>query len=189
MVFRLLEGKNVNLRVVEKEDLAFLAEWFNNPEVFGEYNPLVQVSRTEIEKNYGEKKLEEADFFIEGKDGRRIGGIWHFNVIHPAGNQLEIGYFMVSTERGKGYCTEAINIMIDYLFLSKNIERIQAQTDVRNVGSQKVLEKAGFKMEGTIRKPFFLRGQLRDTSLYSILREEWKEPKILTKTAKGEKPF
>ena len=122
----------MNLRVVEKEDLAFLAEWFNNPEVFGEYNPLMQVSRTEIEKNYGEKKFEETDFFIEGKDGHRIGGMWHFNVMHPAGNLVEIGYFMVPTERGKGYCTEAVNIMVDYLFLSKNIERIQVQTDVRS---------------------------------------------------------
>jgi ribosomal-protein-alanine N-acetyltransferase len=76
--------------------------------------------------------------------------------------------------------------MVDYLFLSNSIGRIQAQTDVKNVGSQKVLEKAGFKMEGTIRKPFFLRGQLRDSILYSILREEWKEPKILTKTAEGQ---
>ena len=182
----MLEGKNVNLRIMEKEDLGFYAEWFNNPEVFGEYNPLIQMPRRELEKYYGEKKLEETDFIIEEKDGSRIGQIWHFNVIHPAVNQLEIGYFMVPTERGKGYCTEAVNIMVDYLFLSKNIERIQAQTDVKNVGSQKVLEKAGFKREGAIRKLFFLRGGLRDACLYSILREEWKEPKILTKTAKGE---
>jgi RimJ/RimL family protein N-acetyltransferase len=180
-VFRLLEGKNVNLKIVEKEDLPFLSEWFNNPEVFGEYNTLMQVSKTEMEKNYGEKKFEETDFFIEEKDGRRIGGMWHFNVIHPAGNQLEIAYFMVPTERGKGYCTEATNIMVDYLFLSKNIGRIQAQTDMRNLGSQKVLEKAGFKIEGTVRKAFFLRGQFRDSILYSILREEWKETKILAK--------
>ena len=185
-MFRLLEGRNVNLKVVEKDDLAFLAEWFNNPDVFGEYNPLAQVSRTQIEKYYGEKKFEETEFFIERKDGRRIGYIWHFNVIHPAGNLVEIGYSMVPTERGKGYCTEAVNIIVDYLFLSKNIERIQAQTDLKNVGSRKVLEKVGFKMEGSIRKPFFLRGQLRDTYLYSILREEWIEPKILTKTNKKE---
>ena len=185
-MFRLLEGKNVNLRIIEKEDLPLIAEWFNKPEVFGEYNPLVQMSRTEIEKDYGEKKLEQTEFFIERKDGSRIGYIWHFNVMHPAAKLLEIGYFLVPSERGKGYCTEAVNIMVDYLFLSKNIERIQAQTDVRNVGSQKVLEKAGFKKEGTIRKLFFLRGQLRDACLYSILGEEWKEPKILTKTAGGE---
>jgi len=52
----------------------------------------------------------------------------------------------------------------------------------RNVASQKVLEKNGFKKEGTIRKSFFAKGEWRDMLLYSILREEWKEPKILTKT-------
>jgi RimJ/RimL family protein N-acetyltransferase len=72
--------------------------------------------------------------------------------------------------------------MVDYLFLSKESRRIQAQTDLRNVASQKVLEKVGFKKEGTLRKNFFRRGEWRDTYLYSILREEWKEPKILTKT-------
>jgi len=172
----------VNLRIVEKEDLPLIVEWFNKPEIFGEYNPLIQMSRTEIEKDYGEKKLEQTEFFIEGKDGSRIGYIWHFNVMHPAGKILEIGYFLVPSERGKGYCTEATQLMVDYLFLSKNIERIQAQTDVRNVGSQKVLEKAGFRKEGIIRKVFFLRGQLRDACLYRILREEWKEPSARTRT-------
>jgi RimJ/RimL family protein N-acetyltransferase len=178
----LLEGKTVNLRLVEKEDLPTISEWLNKPEVFGEYNPLIQVSRTEIEKDYEKRSFEQTEFFIEGKDGSRLGYIWHFNVIHPAGNILEIGYFLVPSERGKGYCTEAVNIILDYLFLSKNIERIQALTDLRNLGSQRVLEKAGFKKEGTIRKLFFLRGQPRDAFLFSILREEWKEPKILTKT-------
>jgi RimJ/RimL family protein N-acetyltransferase len=71
--------------------------------------------------------------------------------------------------------------MVDYLFLSKEIVRIQAQTDVGNTASQKVLEKAGFKKEGIVRKLIFVRGEWRDFCLYSILREEWKEPKILTK--------
>jgi len=72
--------------------------------------------------------------------------------------------------------------MVDYLFLSKDIVCIQAHTDVGNIASQKVLEHAGFKKEGIIRKHSFVRGEWRDWSLYSILREEWKEPKILTKT-------
>jgi len=75
-----------------------------------------------------------------------------------------------------------VKIMIDYLFLSKDIVRVQAHADVRNVASQKVLEKAGFRREGIIRKFKFIRGEWRDAYLYSILREEWKEPKILTKT-------
>jgi RimJ/RimL family protein N-acetyltransferase len=179
----LLEGKNVNLRVVEKEDLPMISEWLNNPEIFGEYNPLIQTSRAEIEKDYEKRSFEQTEFFIEGKDGSRLGYIWHFNIMHPAGKMLEIGYFLLPSERGKGYCTEAVNIIVDYLFLSKNVERIQAMTDLRNAASQKVLEKAGFKKEGTIRKLFFLKGQPRDAFLYSILREEWKRPRILTRTA------
>ena len=177
----MLEGKNVNLKVMEKEDLPLIAEWFSSPEVFGEYNTLRQMSKTEAEKMF-ESPLELKPFIIEKKDGNKIGFVSHFYVLHPAARQLEIGYVLLPSERGKDYCTEAVNIMVDYLFLSKESRRIQAQTDLRNVASQKVLEKVGFKKEGTLRKNFFRRGEWRDTYLYSILREEWKEPKILTKT-------
>jgi RimJ/RimL family protein N-acetyltransferase len=51
--------------------------------------------------------------------------------------------------------------MVDYLFLSQNIFRLQVKTDVRNKASQRVLEKAGFKVKGTIRKSLFARGVQR----------------------------
>ena len=73
--------------------------------------------------------------------------------------------------------------MVDYLFLSRNIVRIQTDTNVRNKAAQKTLKKVGFKIEGTIRKFQLVRGVWNDFYLLSILREEWKEPKILTKTA------
>ena len=158
-----------------------LTEWFNKLEVFGEYNPVHQMSKAELEKIF-ENPHEEKLFIVEKKDGGKIGFVAHFYVLHPASRQLEIGYSLLPNERGKGYCSEAIKIMADYLFLSKDIGRIQAQTDPRNIASQKVLEKAGFKNEGTLRKSFFMRGEWRDSYIYSILREEWKEPKILTKT-------
>jgi RimJ/RimL family protein N-acetyltransferase len=178
----LLEGKSVNLRAVEKEDLPLVAEWFNNPEFDGEYQGLRQVSKSELEKEFGtEDKHEMKAFFIEKKDGTKVGWITHFYVLHPAGRLLEIGYGMLPNERGKGYCSEAASIMVDYLFLTKETMRIQAVADVRNLASQKVLEKTGFKKEGTLRKTGFVRGEWRDDYLYSILREEWKEPRILTK--------
>jgi hypothetical protein len=43
------------------------------------------------------------------------------------------------------------------------------------------LEKAGFRKEGTLRNNFFIRGEWTDDYIYSIIREEWKEPKLLTK--------
>jgi hypothetical protein len=55
----------------------------------------------------------------------------------------------------------------------------KATTDTRNKASQRVLEKTGFKREGTIRKAGFVRGHWQDDYLYSIIREEWKQPRIL----------
>jgi ribosomal-protein-alanine N-acetyltransferase len=183
----LLEGKNVNLRIVEKEDIPLLNEWANSLEIGGEYEFSRQVSRTEMEKSF-EKSISEPStvewktFMIEKKDKTKIGYVVHFNTLHPAGKIQEIGYVMTPKERRKGYCTEAVRMILDYLFLSKDLACIQAMVDVRNVASQKVLEKAGFRKEGIIRKRFFIRGIWTDNAVYSILREEWKEPKILTRT-------
>jgi RimJ/RimL family protein N-acetyltransferase len=183
LVFEMLEGKNVNLRVMEKDDLPLFVEWVNRPEVFGIYNPLQQMCKVEVEKML-DNPSDVKPFIVEKKDASKIGFIVHFHVLHlgTGTKQLEIGYTLVPSERGKGFCSEAVKIMVDYLFLSKEIMRIQAQTDQRNTASQKVLEKAGFKKEGTLRKNFFIRGEWTDDYIYSIIREEWKEPKILAKT-------
>jgi RimJ/RimL family protein N-acetyltransferase len=120
-------------------------------------------------------------FIIEKKDGSKIGFVARYRELW--GGQMEIGYVLVPGERGKGYGSEAVMIMVDYLFLSmSDVVRIQAHTDVRNAASQRILEKAGFKKEGTIRRGYFARGAWTDWFLYSILREEWKEPKVLTRT-------
>jgi RimJ/RimL family protein N-acetyltransferase len=177
----LLEGRNVNLRVMEKEDLPLFAEWVNNPEFLGEYFSPLQRSIAEMEKARETSPFEFKTFIVEKKDGSKIGYVSHYNMLHPSAKVLEIGYTLVPSERGKGYCSEAVKIMVDYLFLSKDIVRIQAHTEVRNVASQKVLEKAGFKREGILRKSAFERGEWRDFYVYSILREEWKEPRILTR--------
>jgi ribosomal-protein-alanine N-acetyltransferase len=172
----LLEGKTVNLKVMEKEDLPLYAEWLNNPDFYGKYDSLEQRKRTEIVKSYEDSPPEEKRFFIEKKDGTKIGVINHYK----AEDALDIGFAIVPSERDKGYATEAMKIMTDYLSLSKEIVRLRVRTDTRNLASQRVLEKAGFLKEGLLRKAAFIRGDWRDLFIYSILREEWKEPKILT---------
>ena len=173
----------MNLRVIEKEDVPLLVDWFSDPEVLGEYNPYLQISRTDLEKAQEHSPFERQLFIIEKKDGAKIGFVSQFYTLRPGAKHQEIGFVLVPSERGKGYSTEAVGIMVDFLFLSKEIVRIQAQTDQRNAVSQKVLEKVGFAKEGAVRRFLFMRGEWRDTYLYSILREEWKEPKALTKTA------
>jgi RimJ/RimL family protein N-acetyltransferase len=181
----LLEGRNVNLRVVERDDVDFLAESINDVDFDSEFLPVSQMSRAEVLRRFDNPSqvvliCERQRFIIEKKDGARVGTIAHW-LAQPE-RFREIGYDVARRERGKGYGTEAVQLMVDYLFLWKDVARIQAFTDVRNNASQRVLEKAGFKREGTLRKAGFVRGHRTDAHIYGVTREEWKEPKILTKT-------
>jgi len=179
----LLEGKNIRLRLRDREDLDFFFEFWNNINYYGEYEAIQpQISRAEAEKRIENPTKTDVDwtwFVIEKNDGTKIGFILHFTN-QPRG-WIEIGYALMPEEMGKGYGTEAVKILIDYLFLSKDIMRIQATTDERNKPSQRVLEKVGFRKEGVIRKSGFTRGEWPNDALYSILREEWRAPKILTR--------
>lgn len=176
----MLEGPNINLRVVEQDDIPLYHQWINSPEISGIYNSLRQVSKQFLESAINNLGDNLQVFIVEKKDKTRIGAIVHSLVKAIPYETSEVGYFLVPSEREKGYCTEALKIMVDFLFLTKIISRIQAVTDIRNMGSQKVLEKTGFTKEGIMRNLIFNRGNWRDCALYSILRDEWMEPKILT---------
>jgi ribosomal-protein-alanine N-acetyltransferase len=182
----MLKGGNMNLRVMERDDVDFIVECRNSTD-YDLYDPISpQTSKTERMEEFDNPSqlstiTETARFIIERKDGEKIGNIRHW-LVQP-NRTMEIGYLIIPSERGKGYGTEGVQIIVDYLFLSRDIPRIQAMTNVENKASHRVLEKAGFKKEGTVRKSAFVRGEWANAYLYSILREEWKEPKILTKTA------
>jgi RimJ/RimL family protein N-acetyltransferase len=173
----LLEGKEVNLRAAEKDDVSLIAQWWGNAEYMGEHQDVMTISREELEK----VMLERTAFFlIQKKDDTSVG---HIGGWMQGPKMMQIGYAVKPAERRKGFGTEAIKLMVDYLFCTRDIARIQAPTDTKNTPSQRALEKAGFTRECTMRKSWYARGEHRDQYLYRILREEWREPKILTKTA------
>jgi RimJ/RimL family protein N-acetyltransferase len=183
----LLEGKSVNLRIAEKEDIPLLARWLNNVRFTGDYMSFPdQFPKNQLEPQVLEHKLyghEWVDFIIEKKDETKIGLAVHY-ISSPNFGWVEIGYAIIPEERNKGYCTEAIQILTDYLFLTKNTLRVQAVIDKENSASKSALEHSGFKKEGTLRKALWnTAGKWTDGYLYSILREEWEEPKILTKAS------
>jgi len=69
--------------------------------------------------------------------------------------------------------SKVVKLYTDYIFRSfKKIIRIQAETFPWNVGSQKVLEKNGFKLEGVSRKSYIKDGKIIDNLNYSKLRNE-----------------
>jgi RimJ/RimL family protein N-acetyltransferase len=181
----MLQGALVSLRVAEIGDIPRLAEWFNDPGFAGEYQHFpVQVPEAHFDKRIREHELhhsEWVDFIVEDKLGAKVGWATHYNCA-PNFGWTEIGFAIAPPERNRGYASEAAAILTDYLFLTREIGRIQAVVDIENAFSVKALEKSGFKREGTLRNALWnRRGVWADGFLYGIVREEWKAPRVLTR--------
>jgi RimJ/RimL family protein N-acetyltransferase len=177
----LLKGEKVRLRPAEPNDVKYLFKSFNSPESVGQYVNFVPFSWSGFEtwvKEAASSPAQLTFLLIErNADKTTIGSVVHF-FAHPIYKSMEIGYGIDEpTERGKGYASEAVSLLVDFLFSTKNIERIQATTNIGNVPSQRLLERCSFKREGQLRKCDFLNGAYSDALMYSIIREEWNKLK------------
>jgi RimJ/RimL family protein N-acetyltransferase len=177
----MLSGQLVDLNVVERDDLVMVARWYNDLDFVGEFEPFHQGSLADTERQFAEKK--DSDWFIvSSKDGEPVGFACAFKVQGAYG----IGYMLVPEARGRGYGSEAVRILVDYVFLHHDVPRVQAETHPDNTASQRVLEKAGFRKEGILRAKFFSRGVWRHTAMWSIIREDWGGPSILPRGHLGQ---
>lgn len=82
----------------------------------------------------------------------------------------ELGYVIASKYWGKGIATKAVKMAVSAIFVDwPHLERLEAVVDVDNPGSQRVLEKVGFRKEGVLRKYYLLKGKTKDIVMFSIL--------------------
>lgn len=77
--------------------------------------------------------------------------------------------------RGKGYGTEALNLILRYAFYELNLNRVGLDVISYNLPAIKAYEKAGFKVEGQMRSAVLRDGKQYDRVIMGILREEWME--------------
>ena len=103
---------------------------------------------------------------------RVIGGVnLRLNFDH---HSAEMGYSVARRHWNKGICTEAARSVIDAAFSgNQDLNRVYARADVDNVGSQRVMEKAGMTKEGVLRMNRVERGEAIDDAVFAILRREW----------------
>jgi ribosomal-protein-alanine N-acetyltransferase len=87
---------------------------------------------------------------------------------------FEIGYFLAEEFWGKGIATKAIKAATSYAFKDFDIVRVYAEPFSDNIGSRRALEKAGFNLEATLRKNVIKNGIIKDSCIYSVLREDFK---------------
>lgn len=101
-----------------------------------------------------------------------IGSIGVFRQGNIHRQTAEVGYYIAEEYWGKGIMTEAIKQVCRYVFDKSDIIRIYAEPFTYNVASCRVLEKAGFQYEGTLRKNAVKNGKIIDMKMYSLLRTE-----------------
>jgi RimJ/RimL family protein N-acetyltransferase len=93
---------------------------------------------------------------------------------HPQPNgRPEIGYWLGSAQWGKGYATEAVQSLIDTLFSLVEIDAVEAHPRVINPASRRVLEKSGFRQDGSFLKALPARGGLFPCEQYRLDRSTW----------------
>ena len=92
----------------------------------------------------------------------------------------DIGYFVDAHQQNQGYATEAIQAVIEWLFESTPVHRVEAGVTARNTASRRVVEKLGFKLEGIARKNWPWGDAWFDSANYALLKEEWaaKKPEV-----------
>jgi len=86
---------------------------------------------------------------------------------------FEIGFTLAPGFHGKGYATEAVRCLLDYIFGPLAKERAIAITDVRNTASIAVLERLGFTRDPAPRESIMFKGEPCDEHLYDLRREHW----------------
>lgn len=99
----------------------------------------------------------------------------HFLESDLENKQVEIGYTLDKKYRGKGFATEAVSAVINYLVTSLNKHRIVASIDPLNVDSIKLIERLGFRKEAHFVKSLFFQGKWVDDLVYALLAKEWEQ--------------
>ena len=105
-------------------------------------------------------------------DGKVIGSIGAFRQGNIHRQTAELGYYIAEKYWGKGFMTEAVKQLCEYVFTHTDIVRIYAEPFAYNIGSCRVLEKADFQYEGTLRSNAVKKGKLLDMKMYSRLRTD-----------------
>ncbi len=105
-------------------------------------------------------------------DDRLIGTVTLFSFVREH-KRCELGYELAPSAQGRGYAIEAVRAALTHAFSVEGMERIEADVDPRNAPSRRLVERLGFKLEGTLRARWYVNGEVCDASFYGLLRHEF----------------
>ena len=178
----MLDGRLVSLRPVREADLDYLYQAHTAIRTRGAWFPLGVLSEPAFRGKFAEDgfwQKTEGMLVIVTADGEIAGHIEFFRPV-SYWDAFELSYQLYDDRHtGHGYVTEAVQLLVDYLFATKKEHRIHLVIVPGNAASRRIAEKCGFTLDGTARGAFFNDGRNQDALIYSLLRtdpRQWATP-------------
>lgn len=173
-----LVGERVTLRLCTEEDCGprYLG-WLLDPEVNRFLETRWSEQTLDSIRGFVRSQLESPNSYLfailDNEDGQHVGNI-KVGPIIPHHNYADLSYFIGERDRwGKGLASEAIALATEFGFARLGLDRMQAGLYSSNLGSRRVLEKAGYQLEGCLRAQL-VQGDGREDHLFlGLLRPEW----------------
>jgi len=166
-----------NIRAWRSEDAQSLAKAINNKNVQDNLRDGLPLPYTVSDAQEFITSMRAADpntvfAWAITVDDVAVGSVGVFRKDNVHRLSAEMGYYIDEDYWGNGIATEAVKKVCDYIFENTDIVRIFAVPYAGNAGSCRVLEKAGFHYEGTLRKNAVKNGHIVDMKMYAVIRGE-----------------
>lgn len=166
------------LRMIQKSDVPALFRIKSDRELTSKYgiDPHTTTEQTatwvgSLLDDYNDQKTLFWCICLKGDD-TPVGAFTLWNM-QLGSLMAELGYELHRDYWRKGIMFEALSVLVDWAFTGMGLNRIEACPIKENTPSVRLLEKLGFKLEGTLRERIFFAGKFRDQLYYSMLRSEW----------------
>lgn len=176
-----IQSKRILLREFRENDWEKVHSYASDPEVvrYMDWGPNTkEETKAFISRSISSQKEEPRRKYtlaITLKGENKPIGSCDICVASSENKEGWIGYCLNRQSWNKGYATETAEALLKFGFQQLDLHRIFATVDPDNIASIHVLEKAGMKHEGHLREHKWSKGRWRDSLLYSILENEWKE--------------
>lgn len=182
----MFDGKLVRLREYRKEDIPLRLSYINDPEVLKYLEPGIPYPVTLNEELRWFDSIsafkDTYRFAVETVSDSNYIGDCGINSIDWKNSNAGVSIFIGNdTYRGKGYGTEAMHLLMDFVFSQMSINKIRLQVYSFNERAIRSYEKCGFKTEGVLRQEIFRNGEYFDVIAMGILRNEYNATRVEAK--------
>jgi ribosomal-protein-alanine N-acetyltransferase len=166
------------LRRALRQNETHLRPWSVAPVAGEDAASLTSVSRAVLRHRREWKQGQAYVLLITPRDDERIiiGRVALGGVLRGAFQNGYLGYWIDADRQGQGLMTEAVRAATGFALSVAGLHRVQAAVMPRNTGSQRVLDKAGYRREGLAARYLCIAGTWEDHLIFATTVEDWQQP-------------